>query len=61
VNEWQEVWECPKCGAQVALGEKDAAARVSFTEPPYCALGHERTEMEQKFTEAMPFGPEAAA
>ena len=47
-----QVWECPKCGTQFAMGDP---ARLH---PPTCQMGHAPTEMEQKKPEAFGKAPE---
>jgi hypothetical protein len=36
-----QFWECPKCGAQAAMGSP------AVMRPPTCSLGHAATESEQ--------------
>jgi hypothetical protein len=60
MGEWQEVWECPECGSQIAAGERGADYAIRF-KPPTCRLAHSPREMEQKLSEAMPLRPEDAA
>jgi hypothetical protein len=36
-----QVWECPKCGAQMGMGSPGKLC------PPRCAIGHAPTELEQ--------------
>jgi ribosomal protein L37AE/L43A len=55
---WQEVWECPKCGQQIAGGEHSAGAGTIRFNNLRCSNGHAPTEMEQKLSQAMPFQPE---
>lgn len=55
---WQEVWECPRCGVQMAMGDRVDVASVSLGAPPLCDFGHGATEMEQKLAAAMPFTPD---
>jgi hypothetical protein len=44
------VWECPRCGSQVGIGQPGF-----FTSPPRCCGG---IEMEQKSLEAFGKRPE---
>lgn len=48
---WQQVWECPRCGQQIAAGAVDPRVPVALSEV-YCGMGHERVEMEQKLVQA---------
>lgn len=41
-----QFWECPVCGTQAAMGTP------AVMHPPTCAMGHPKTECEQKTAEA---------
>lgn len=50
-DSWHEVWECPRCGAQFAIGHGTAV----LSGPMKCSsFGHEPVECEQKLVQAFP-------
>ena len=56
-GDWQQVWECPRCGVQFAMGVDLPDAPKATVSRPNCSMGHAPVEMEQKLARAMPFGP----
>lgn len=58
-GDWQEVWECPHCGQQVAAGVRSPDAPTVTLSKMKCGMGHAPVEMEQRLPRSMPFGPDA--
>jgi hypothetical protein len=54
---WDQVWECPRCGQQMAMGG-EAGTVVQATSPWTCAMGHPEVEMEQRLSSAIEVQPE---
>lgn len=59
MSDWQQVWECPKCGTQIAGGLRGPRETPVDLSNLKCSMGHKPTEMEQKLVRAMEVKPEA--
>ena len=56
-GDWHEVWECPRCGTQFAIGHGTAVLAHAVTCSSY---GHEPGECEQKLAQAFPITEQEA-